>query len=101
MPTYYRVRDPAWARKSSRPAGRPGMMMNGVVVMAPSRLDTTGVFGAVWQGWMSQVRVYLDGLWVTHPLGYDEDLGELLIEARGRPQLVRGRVTACPKAKRF
>jgi hypothetical protein len=78
-------------------------MMNGLIAMAPSRVDTTdGRAGDLMRiVWMDGVRVYLDGVWVPHCLAYDEGEGEVLIgSAIMRPQLVKGKVRAVPRLQR-
>ena len=98
---YFRTGDPAWPRKSKRRV-RAGVMINGRVCMAPSRLDMTS--GKPFEGeWMSRVKVYRDGLYEPHAIAYDEGLGEVLVSVitlDGQPvppQLLHGHIQAVPR----
>ena len=101
QPRYFRTGDPAWPRKSER-VSRAGLMIDGRVCMAPSRLDMTS--GNLMDGrWMEGVKVYRNGRYEPHTIAYDESLGEVLVSVirlDGEPvppQLLHGHIKAVPR----
>lgn len=80
-----------------RPYGkfRPGIMLGGRVIMAPSRADGTKKLSH--HGFIRGVHVFLNGGEVFNALGYDEADGEVLVRHGGIPQLIKGTVRAVPR----
>lgn len=85
---------------------RPGVMIRGRVVMAPSEIDATEVLKGR-QGWVDGCRVYCDGKLLKDVVAYSEDHGQAVVmpaDLTGEfmlPQLVVGKVRALPRAVRF
>lgn len=100
MTRCFRNGDPAWPRKHPAVC-RAGLMMNGRVLMAPSRLDAT--VDGFSRRWMDKVKVYLNGSPQTDVIGYDEAMGQVVVRHQGiagqwlTPQILFGAVRAVPR----
>lgn len=86
---------------------RAGVMIAGRVVMAPSRIDTTGPNGALHGSMLSGVKVYVNGNPQPGVIAYDEDEGMVLIrnfDTMGEalpPYVKHGRVQAIPRPHHY
>lgn len=99
MRRYFPNGGPAWPRKFAGPV-RPGIIIGGRCVMAPSKLDTlkNGDSNFI-QNSRNGICVTVDGQKVMEGIGaYDEATGEAVMLAHGDLTFKRGRVRATPGA---
>jgi hypothetical protein len=74
---------------------RPGMMMGGKVVMAPSRVEPAEQPGV---SWINKCFVAVNNGLRDDVLAYDEDSGVAMVQPEfGDPQMILGTVRATPR----
>jgi hypothetical protein len=83
---------------------RPGLMIRGKVVMAPSHADMTQQRFELDARFIAGSRVYRNGLFYPEAVAYDENKGTILLQkctpnGDALPlQMLTGEITAVPRA---